>query len=285
MAPIRSRDNLKPAKPTVALDLNRVEVALVRSNALLVLGSAWPPDIACVSLLHGLLRFVQEEGHLTWFLKNHFDRKPMDSCSHATRISLGTAMKATVASGLTIPLSETDFINTLIYAVNHVGSYADRAYVTQIFPGDLLKAYLEIDHVDGSDTVLSKEVLTTLITKIGEEYKCTVSVFKSNRGGNRAHVFTDHCVGGMMADAVREQCAERLKFLIPSIDKHLILDESTTQIRVIRAPFARSPKAHRKDQYTPWIIYTPETDAVRDAKDTGMTIGDWIRQASMPISI
>jgi len=53
--------------------------------------------------------------------------------------------------------------------------------------------------------------------------------------------------------------------------------------RVIRAPYARSPEAHRCDQYTPWMIYTPDTNIVRDAKDTGATIGDWIRKASMRI--
>mmetsp|Transcript_20832 Transcript_20832/g.51981 ORF Transcript_20832/g.51981 Transcript_20832/m.51981 type:complete len:239 (+) Transcript_20832:217-933(+) len=238
-----------------------------------------------MNLLQGLMNFVKEEGHLTWFLKFHFDKDPMYPPSHASRVSLGTQMKATVASALTIAPADLDFVYTLLFAVNHVGGYRDRAYVTQMFQGDLLKAHLEIDHVENSATVVTTEVMTALSLKIGQEYKCTVSVFKSDQGGNRAHVFTDHTVGKMMAELFREKCAGWLEKLIPSKDKHLILDDSTIRIRVIRAPFARLPKAYRKDQYTPWLLYTPEAGTVRDAKDTGMTIGDWVRKASMPTGI
>ncbi|KAJ1619201.1 hypothetical protein T492DRAFT_1087460 [Pavlovales sp. CCMP2436] len=180
----------------------------MRRNALLVLHSTWPPDKACQHLLHGMLQFVKEEGNLTWLLKHHFDNKGNESCSHATRISMRTAMKATVASALRIPLSDTDFIHALLYAVNEAVRYADRAYVTQMFPGLMLKAHLEIDHNAGSATVLDKEVMTTLIKKIGQKYNCEVPVFKSDLGGNRAHVFTDYCVGEMQLAAMRGQCTE-----------------------------------------------------------------------------
>ncbi|KAJ1627082.1 hypothetical protein T492DRAFT_842644 [Pavlovales sp. CCMP2436] len=108
-------------------------------------------------------------------------------------------------------------------------------YVTQMFPGSMLKAHLEIDHVEGSATVLDKNAMLVLIEKIGQKYNCDVSAFQNSRGGNRAHVFIDH---------------------------DLALDDSPSKTRVIRAPFARSPKAFRRDQYTPWAIYTLETNTL-----------------------
>ncbi|KAJ1619404.1 hypothetical protein T492DRAFT_848590 [Pavlovales sp. CCMP2436] len=114
-----------------------------------------------------------------------------------------------------------------------------------MFPGSMLKAHLEIDHMEGSATVLDKDAMLVLIEKIGQKYNYEVSACQNSRGGNRAHVFIDH---------------------------DLALDDSPSKTRVIRAPFARSPKAFRRDQYTPWAIYTLETNTVRDAEDMGLRL-------------
>ncbi|KAJ1640996.1 hypothetical protein T492DRAFT_854142 [Pavlovales sp. CCMP2436] len=157
----------------------------MRSNAHLILNSIWPPDDACHAALESMLEFVKEEGHLTWFLKNHYPGLP-NRATHATHISMGTQMGATIASALTIPSSDVDVVYALLFAVNEVGKYKDCTYLTQRFPG-MMKAHLEIDHVEGSDTVLNKAVMTDLLKKIAQEYKCEVFASGSSRGGNRAH--------------------------------------------------------------------------------------------------
>ncbi|KAJ1628825.1 hypothetical protein T492DRAFT_841292 [Pavlovales sp. CCMP2436] len=157
----------------------------------------------------------------------------------------------------------------------------DRAYLTEMFPGPTLKAHLEIDHEPDGATVLDKVTMSAFIEKIGQKFNCEVSAFKSSQGGNRAHVFLDHRMGELQLTDLRGLCTERLKGSIPMLESYLTLDESTSMTRVIRAPFARSPKAHRDDRYTPWIVYTPETNRVCDAKDMSVAIGGWIRKASM----
>ncbi|KAJ1625952.1 hypothetical protein T492DRAFT_879313 [Pavlovales sp. CCMP2436] len=225
----------------------------------------------CKLLIHDMFKFVkQEEGHLTKFMRNHldFDRK---------------TSRATCASAYTIPLSDTEFIYALLYAVNHSGNYTDRAYVTQMFPGPVFKAHLEIDHNPFSSTVLDKIVMSALITKIGQKYRCEVSAFKSDQGGNRAHVFTDRLVTGQEMASMRAECSKWLKESIPDLESYLALDDSTSMTRVIRAPFARSAKTRRGDQYQPWLIYTPKTNTVSDVEDMKTTIGDWISKASMRV--
>ncbi|KAJ1628165.1 hypothetical protein T492DRAFT_1145788 [Pavlovales sp. CCMP2436] len=242
MPPIRSVDIHRDRKEPKPLDLKRPEV-----------------------ILQAMLQFVKEEGHLTWFLRNHFQHQTMlhsmERCTHATRISMGMTIRATVASALTIPPPDIDFVYALLFAVNEVGEYTDRTYLTQKFPGLMLKAHLEIDHVEGSVTVLNKAVMTDLLKNIAQEYKCEVF----------ARVRRDF----------RDKCTVWLEDSIPNLDSYLALDDSTARSRVIRAPFARSPKAHRQDQYAPWLIYAHAKKNVCDAAEMNMTIGDWIQKTTM----
>ncbi|KAJ1636863.1 hypothetical protein T492DRAFT_1128126 [Pavlovales sp. CCMP2436] len=135
----------------------------------------------------------------------------------------------------------------------------------------LLKAHLEIDHVEGSATVLNKAVMTDLLMNIAREYKCEVYASKSSQGGNRAHVFTDLRMVHRVARGIHPE----------PLESYLALDDSTSRSRVIRAPFARSPKAHRRDQYTLWLVYAHAKNFVCDAAEMEMTIGDWIHKAIM----
>ncbi|KAJ1621954.1 hypothetical protein T492DRAFT_886103 [Pavlovales sp. CCMP2436] len=279
-SPVRSIDlHRRGGNGPKALDLQRPEAALVRSNARLVLNSVWPPDDACHVALKSMLEFVKEEGHLTWFLKNHYHGL-IHRTTYATRISMGTQMGSTIAAALTIPSSDVDVVYALLFAVNEVGKYKNRTYLTQRFPGTM-NAHLEIDHVEGSDTVLNKAVMTDLLKKIVQEYKCEVFAAESSQGGNRAHVFTDLRVEQLKLTDFRNKCTEWLKESITKLDSHLVLDDSTGRSRVIRAPFARSPKAYRQDQYAPWLIYSHAKKHVCDASEMNMTIGEWVKKMTM----
>ncbi|KAJ1626378.1 hypothetical protein T492DRAFT_843210 [Pavlovales sp. CCMP2436] len=169
-------------------------------------------------------RRTASEGHMTWFLRNHLLKGASEPCTHATRSSMGTAMKATVGSAIQILISDIDLIYAMLFAVNQVGRYPDRTYMTQMFTGSMLKAHLEIDHMEFSATVLDKAVVSDLIKKIGQAEKCEVYAFKSSQDGNRAHVFTDISMGELHLANLRDQCTmwlEELLLLAVSVIPHV----------------------------------------------------------------
>jgi hypothetical protein len=154
--------------------------------------------------------------------------------------------------------------------------------MTQTFKGHKFKAHLEIDHVTDSMTVLDQTVMAALAERMSNTYNCKVAVFKSDRGGNRAHVFIDHKVYEHEMYPILKSCTTWLEELIKieTIDDHMILDESTVKTRVIRAPSAKSGKPYRHDKYKPWLGAMPGKGA-QLACDMGVTMRAWAAIATM----
>lgn len=272
-----------PYDPPDNIEYTGDRKSIMRALAGRALASSWPPDAACKAVLRELRSMVKKEGHLTWFLKYHFARERTGTCTHACRLSMGGGYGESVSAGMHIPDSEVMVVYALLFAMNHVGTYRERTYVTQVFNSTTkFKMHFEIDHVEGSATVLGESEMTNFTQFLADKYDCNVALFKSSRSGNRAHVFLNRHVTAFEMESARALADEwfRLNLGLADIGAHFVLDPATSKTRVIRAPFAKSPKAYRQDDYTPLLFCKPGQKAAK-AEDMGFSIAHWIRTAMM----
>lgn len=271
-----------PPQPAPAfVPLLGARAALWRAESRALLDEPWQakPTPAFARAANALLEIVREERHLTHFLKNHYACDSREACTHCTRVSLGTPMGHTVAARLKIPIEDLPCVLATLCAVSSVGGYQDRAYVTECFPGTLFRAHFELDHTTGAPTSLDDAAAVAWAHALCAEYECAARVFKSTRGGNRAHVFLDRSVSalemaswlpkasGLLDEACgRSVCARG----------ECALDPSTIRYRSIRAPFAKSPKAFQDHYYQPWCAYDWNEVSREPEPVADMTTEDWL---------